>query len=149
MVNQSLYKMQISKVNEVYLTLKVDDSLEKELSDYFTFEVPGAKYMPHYRKKLWDGKIRLFSPHNGRIYVGLLPYIKEFCLKNSIEYILEDGVENERNVVREDVEASHHPYIPPQRENQSKYAIISWMRYTMQYPQTEHFYYLLPLLVSH
>ena len=72
--------MKISKINEVYLTLEVDDSLEKELSDYFTFEVPGAKFMPHYRKKLWDGKIRLFSPHNGRIYVGLLPYIKEFCL---------------------------------------------------------------------
>tara|TARA_B100001996_G_scaffold383008_1_gene376801 strand:- start:1662 stop:3113 length:1452 start_codon:yes stop_codon:yes gene_type:complete len=104
--------MQISKVNEVYLTLEVDDSLEKELSDYFTFEVPGAKYMPHYRKKLWDGKIRLFSPHNGRIYVGLLPYIKEFCLKNSIEYILEEGVENERNIVREDVRgftSSLHP----------------------------------------
>ena len=95
--------MKISKLNEVYLTLEVDDSLEKELSDYFTFEVPGAKFMPHYRKRLWDGKIRLFSPHNGRIYVGLLPYIKEFCLKNSIEYIIEDGVENERNVIREDV----------------------------------------------
>ena len=95
--------MKISKVNEVYLTLEVDDSLERELSDYFTFEVPGAKFMPHYRKKLWDGKIRLFSPHNGRIYVGLLPYIKEFCSKNSIEYILEEGVENDRNVIRQDV----------------------------------------------
>ena len=58
--------MLISKINEVYLQLKVDDDLERELTDYFTFEVPGAKYMPHYRKKLWDGKIRLFSPHNGR-----------------------------------------------------------------------------------
>ena len=103
MVNQSLYKMQISKVNEVYLQLEVDNSLERELSDYFTFEVPGAKFMPQYRNKMWDGKIRLFSPHNGRIYVGLLPYIKEFCLRNSIEYIIEEGVENVRNVVRESV----------------------------------------------
>ena len=104
--------MKISKLNEVYLILEVNDSLEKELYDYFTFEVPGAKFMPHYRKKLWDGKIRLFSPHNGRIYVGLLPYIKEFCSKNSIEYIMEDGVENERNVIREDVRGfatSLHP----------------------------------------
>ena len=62
-----------------------------------------AKYMPHYRKKLWDGKIRLFSPHNGRIYVGLLPYIKEFCSRNSVEYIIEEGVENERNIDRESV----------------------------------------------
>ena len=93
--------MLISKINEVYLNLKVDEDLERELTDYFTFEVPGAKFMPHYRKKLWDGKIRLFSPHNGRIYVGLLPYIKEFCSRNSIEYIIEKGVEDERNVIRE------------------------------------------------
>ena len=95
--------MKISKINEVYLELEVDEDVSRELSDYFTFEVPGAKYMPHYRRKLWDGKIRLFSPHNGRIYVGLLPYIKEFCLRNSIEYIMEKGVENDRNVIRESV----------------------------------------------
>ena len=95
--------MKISKLNEVYLELDVDEDTSRELSDYFTFEVPGAKYMPHYRRKLWDGKIRLFSPHNGRIYVGLLPYIKEFCSRNSIEYIIEKGVENDRNVIRESV----------------------------------------------
>ena len=103
MEKQIVCKMLISKVNEVYLQVKVDDDLERELTDYFTFEVPGAKYMPHYRRKLWDGKIRLYSPHNGRIYVGLLPYIKEFCSRNSIEYIIEEGVENERNVIRESV----------------------------------------------
>ena len=93
--------MKISKIDETYIHLEVEDGLERELTDYFTFEVPGAKFMPHYRKKLWDGKIRLFSPHNGRIYVGLLPYIKEFCSRNSIEYIIEKGVEDERNVIRE------------------------------------------------
>ena len=58
--------------------------------------------MPQYRNRMWDGKIRLFSPHNGRIYVGLLPYIKEYCSKKSIEYIIEKGVENDRNVIREE-----------------------------------------------
>ena len=95
--------MKISKLNEVYLELDVDEDTSRELSDYFTFEVPGAKYMPHYRRKLWDGKIRLFSPHNGRIYVGLLPYIKEFFSRNSIEYIMDKGVEDDRNVIRESV----------------------------------------------
>ena len=95
--------MKISKINEVYLELEVDEDVSRELSDYFTFEVPGAKFMPQYRNRMWDGKIRLFSPHNGRIYVGLLPYIKEYCSKNSIEYIMEEGVENDRNVIRESV----------------------------------------------
>ena len=95
--------MKISKINEVYLECEVDEDLSREMSDYFTFEVPGAKYMPHYRRKLWDGKIRLFSPHNGRIYVGLLPYIKEFCDRNEEKLYIDKGVENERNVVRESV----------------------------------------------
>jgi len=95
--------MKISKINEVYLELEVDEDVSRELSDYFTFEVPGAKYMPHYRRKLWDGKIRLFSPHNGRIYVGLLPYIKEFCDRNKEKLYIDKGVENERNVIRESV----------------------------------------------
>jgi superfamily II DNA or RNA helicase len=95
--------MKISKVNEVYLQLEVDEDISREISDYFTFEVPGAKFMPQFRNRMWDGKIRMFSPHNGRIYVGLLPYIKEYCTKKSIPYTIEEGVENVRNVIRENV----------------------------------------------
>ena len=46
MVNQTHYKMQLSKHNEVYLKLDVDSGVSQELSDYFTFEVPGARFMP-------------------------------------------------------------------------------------------------------
>ena len=70
--------MHISKINEVYLKIEVDPSLSRELTDYFTFEVPGHRFMPAYRNKIWDGKIRLFSPATGQIYVGLLEHIKEF-----------------------------------------------------------------------
>ena len=102
MANPKLFKMHISKKNEVYLTLTdLSPSENQELSEYFTFEVPGFKFMPLYRNRMWDGKIRLFSPASGEIYVGLLPYIKKFCDNNHISYILEKGVENERNVVRE------------------------------------------------
>ena len=101
MVSPKLFKMHISKKNEVYLTLTdLSPSENQELSEYFTFEVPGFKFMPMYRNRMWDGKIRLFSPATGEIYVGLLPYIKKFCDSNHISYILEKGVENERNVVR-------------------------------------------------
>ena len=95
--------MHISKVNEVYLHLEVDSGLGQELADYFTFEVPGAKFMPMYKKRIWDGKIRLYSQKTSKIYCGLLPYLKKFCSKNSIEYILEKGVEDDRNLIREDV----------------------------------------------
>ena len=104
MVLEKNTSMLISKKDEVHLVLSdVEPAIAAELNDFFTFEVPGAKFMPQYRNRMWDGKIRLFSPRNGRIYVGLLPYIKEYCTKKSIEYIIEKGVENDRNVIRESV----------------------------------------------
>ena len=94
--------MQIEKKNEVYLVLKnLEPSTSQELSSFFTFEVPGAKFMPMYRNRMWDGKIRLFSPGSGEIYVGLLPYIKKFCDRNNVDYIIGEGVEDDRDVVRE------------------------------------------------
>ena len=96
--------MHISKKNEVYLILNnVDPSTLQELTEFFTFEVPGAKFMPMYRNRMWDGKIRLFSPGTGQIYVGLLSYIKKFCEQNNIEYTIEKDVEDDRNIVLSDV----------------------------------------------
>ena len=60
----------ISKKNEVYLNIKTEPNYARELSDFFTFEVPGARFMPSYRNKYWDGKIRLFNQMNGEIYVA-------------------------------------------------------------------------------
>ena len=77
--------MIISKKNEVYLNIETEPSIARELSDFFTFEVPGARFMPQYKNRMWDGKIRLFSQMSGEIYVGLLPYIEEFANRNDID----------------------------------------------------------------
>jgi superfamily II DNA or RNA helicase len=71
----------IQKKNEVYLKLQAEPHIFQELSEYFTFEVPGSKFMPQYRNKYWDGKIRLFSTHTGEIYVGLLDKIVSWAKK--------------------------------------------------------------------
>ena len=92
--------MRISKKNEVYLKLEdLQPSEQQELAEYFTFEVPGAKFMPMYRNRVWDGKIRLFSPASGEIYVGLLDYVKSYCDKNNISYIEEENVDDTRDVM--------------------------------------------------
>ena len=57
------------------------------MSDFFTFDVPGAKFMPAYRNKVWDGKIRLLQPMTGLLYAGLLTYVEEFC--KTREYVLD------------------------------------------------------------
>ena len=76
----------ISKKNEVHLHIDAEAHVYYELSDQFTFEVPGAKFMPHYQKKHWDGKIRLFSTQTGDIYVGLLDRIVQFCKDHGYTY---------------------------------------------------------------
>lgn len=72
-------KVLIEKVNECYVRVIAEPSIKMELSIYFTFDVPGAKFMPAVRNKIWDGKIRLFNSMTGVIYSGLIPHIAKFC----------------------------------------------------------------------
>jgi hypothetical protein len=39
--------------------VECETSLAQELYDYFSFDVPGAKYMPAFKSRRWDGKISL------------------------------------------------------------------------------------------
>jgi len=77
----------IDKKNEVYLKIEADADIRRELGEYFTFEVPGFKFMPQYRNRVWDGKIRLFSYATGQIYTGLYPYILNWCKENNVQVV--------------------------------------------------------------
>jgi len=81
----------ILKKNEVYLQIESEPHVFYELSDQFTFELPGAKFMPQYRNRYWDGKIRLFNVNNGQIYVGLLDKITKFCEDHGYSYSFVDN----------------------------------------------------------
>ena len=81
----------IQKVNEVYLKVKTEPSIEYELRDKFTFEVPNKKFMPQYRSRYWDGYVHLFNLKTKRIYVGLLDKIVAFCEKAGYTYKFEDN----------------------------------------------------------
>ena len=89
----------IVKKNEVYLRVEGEQHIHKELSEYFSFDVPGAKFMPQYKSRVWDGKIRLYSPGTGEIYVGLFDYLCEYLDNKGYEYIIQDskfyGIPNE------------------------------------------------------
>ena len=80
----------VTKKDEVYLKVKTDLSTDQELNDFFTFDVPGAKFMPLYRNRMWDGKARLYSLYKKELYVGLLPYLKEFA--ETLEYDLDINI---------------------------------------------------------
>lgn len=68
----------IKKLNQVYIKIDCDPSIAYELNEYFTFNVPNAKFSPAYKNKLWDGKIRLFHLRGRTIYAGLRYAVENF-----------------------------------------------------------------------
>ena len=85
----------ISKLNESYTKITCEKHIAKELSEFFTFFVPGYQFTPAYRNRIWDGKIRLFDLRNNTIYSGLLSYIEEFCKEREYEYTIQDNLDFE------------------------------------------------------
>tara|TARA_B100000927_G_scaffold202897_1_gene164488 strand:+ start:316 stop:1782 length:1467 start_codon:yes stop_codon:yes gene_type:complete len=81
----------ISKKNEVYLHVDSEIHIHYELADQFTFEVPGAQFSPSYKKRYWDGKIRLFNIQTKEIYIGLLDRIVQFCKDHGYTYEFKDN----------------------------------------------------------
>ena len=74
----------VHKKDDVYLNIECEAGLAHDLSDFFTFRVPGYKFMPAYRSRVWDGKIRLFNAFGGELYVGLLSYVEEFAERKDL-----------------------------------------------------------------
>ena len=51
----------IEELDSCNIKVKCERHHAKELSDFFTFKVPGHKFMPSYRAKKWDGQIKLYN----------------------------------------------------------------------------------------
>jgi superfamily II DNA or RNA helicase len=81
---------------------EADPDVIHELSDKFTFSVPGAQFMPAVKRKQWDGKIRLFNKMNGEINAGLFYAIKNFAAQRGYGIALEEteyGLPNDKTKV--------------------------------------------------
>ena len=91
---------QVTKKNEVFLRVDTEASTARSLSEHFTFEVPGAKFMPAYRNRIWDGKIRLFSPSNGELYLGLLSYLEKWLEDWDEPYEISEELKDEKQIDR-------------------------------------------------
>lgn len=80
----------ITKKDEVFAKVACERHIAMELSEFFTFFVPGYQFVPAYRNRIWDGKIRLYALQSGQIYLGLIPYLKEFCSEREYTYEMEE-----------------------------------------------------------
>ena len=93
----------VSKKDDVNMWVSTEPHIFRELSDYFTFDVPSAKFHPSYKMGAWDGKIRLLNYKDSTIYAGLISHIATFCKERG--YALQyDGASEENFSLNEAVE---------------------------------------------
>jgi superfamily II DNA or RNA helicase len=84
--------LHVTKLNEVYIKVDCERNIAQEVSDFFTFFVPGYQFMPAYKNKLWDGRIKLFDLRKNVLFYGLLPYLQKFCDERKYKIQLDSDV---------------------------------------------------------
>jgi superfamily II DNA or RNA helicase len=82
----------VNKLDAVNLKIDCEDSIAKELNQFFTFTVPNYQYTPAYKNKKWDGMIRLFNLYSRKLYVGLLDYLVQFSADRNYEIEYEKSI---------------------------------------------------------
>lgn len=75
----AIERIEIYKIDDVYLGVRASMSVYQELEEQFSFYVPDYQFMPAYRNKMWDGKIRLFRASSRKLYFGLWQKLVEYC----------------------------------------------------------------------
>ena len=95
--------LNVEKIDSVNMKINCDDSIAKELNQFFTFTVPNYQYTPAYKNKKWDGLIRLFNLYSRKLYVGLLDYLGQFALDRNygIDYEKPDSIKIQEGEVEE------------------------------------------------
>ena len=69
----------VEKVNECFIKIKADYSIQQEIKNYFSFKVDGYQFSPKYKAKLWDGTISLYQSQRSLLPIGLYPRLVDFC----------------------------------------------------------------------
>lgn len=70
----------ITPLDNTWIRIDAEDGVLREISDYFTFENPSAKFMRRQAQyKRWDGRIRLFKLRTRTLYRGLVSRVIQFA----------------------------------------------------------------------
>ena len=99
-MNDRLLTVQL--VNHSMIAVACEPGIRQELSDYFCFMVPGAKFMPAVKRRQWDGKIRLFNAMSCQMNAGLYAKLCKFAADRHYHIKLarsDYGLPNEKNTI--------------------------------------------------
>ena len=109
--------IKVEKLDEVYVRVFGDASIEQELADFFTYEYPGARFTPQYKARLWDGKVRLYDQIRKTLYVGLVDYVVEFAKRNGYDCELSSELQIQSGVSEDYIEGFVRSLNPSSRGN--------------------------------
>ena len=86
-------EIRVYKKDESKLILESDDDgALMEVSEHFSFMVPGFKFVPSYRNKLWDGRLRIFNRQTSILPYGLLAHLGKFAKARGYTLNIEPGI---------------------------------------------------------
>ena len=81
----------ITKKNELDIVLECEQHILHELSESFSFDVEGASFSPAYRKRYWDGKIRLLNMQKHTLPAGLTYQLCKWCDRHDYTWDFKDN----------------------------------------------------------
>ena len=81
----------IIKKNELEVVLECEQHILYELQEAFSFDVEGASFSPAYRKKYWDGKIRLLNLNKCTLPAGLTYQLCRWCDRHGYTWDFKDN----------------------------------------------------------
>ena len=81
----------ISKKNELEIELECEQHIIYELQEAFSFDVEGASFSPAYRKRYWDGKIRLLNINKQTLPAGLVYQLCKWCDRHNYTWDFRDN----------------------------------------------------------
>ena len=110
----------ITQENSAFIKLSCEKHIAHELSEYFTFMVPGYQFMPAYRSKMWDGKIRLFNKYTESLYAGLQDHVVRFAKDRSYSVSIPET--NSTNITGDMVRKFIDEYLAPHSHGKRIYA---------------------------
>ncbi len=98
--------IKVDVLNGSFIQIHCDESQSQEFSDYFTFDLPEAKYMSNFKRGgrsrgSWDGKIRLFNKRNSQLPLGLFSKFQNLCRERGYSTYISSSRRSEHLLKRE------------------------------------------------
>lgn len=112
--------IEVSLANNSFLQIQTEDGIKRELREYFAFFADGYRWMPAYKNKMWDGKIRLYNIIDSTLPAGLFFRLQLFAQERQYNIEVKESEYGLPGNVSNQVEKFSYPLLWKPRDYQEK-----------------------------